>query len=245
MADQKMDFRRAFKAVRKLLSDKEDTSQVFIILEALAGRSGERTFARFLKTPHAQEILRAEHSLLEVLNDRAALAQLPAGSLGRVYYEFTEREQITADGLVEASEEGRDAVRELSDDEIRFHTRQRDQHDLWHVVTGYGRDALGELSLLTLLHSFYRNHGFLLIIFFGTINMRRHIPGIRVLGAVREGYAMARRARWLPAIYWEDLLARPLEEVRRDLGLTPPPIYAGEAARFENELSLANLAAAE
>ena len=43
-------------AIKKLIADKEDTKQVFVILEALAGNSGLRAFKRFQKTPKAQDI---------------------------------------------------------------------------------------------------------------------------------------------------------------------------------------------
>ena len=32
-------------------------------------------------------------------------------------------------------------------------------HDLWHVTTGYGRDALGELSLLAFTYAQEQNRG--------------------------------------------------------------------------------------
>ena len=95
--------RRIAKAISKLLKDKEDTTQVFVILEALAGKSVERSFKRFKKSPHATKILSAEKPLMSYLKDREWLASLPEGSLGQAYYKFTEVEQITADGLVEAS----------------------------------------------------------------------------------------------------------------------------------------------
>jgi hypothetical protein len=49
------------------------------------------------------------------------------------------------------------------------------------------------------------------------------VPGARkvIIGGLLRG----RRAAWLPAAAWESLLARPLEEVRRELGLTDPPSY--------------------
>ena len=36
-------------AIKQLIADKEDTKQVFIILEALSGNSGLRAFKRFKK----------------------------------------------------------------------------------------------------------------------------------------------------------------------------------------------------
>ena len=38
-----------------------------------------------------------------------------------------------------------------------FFRRVRDLHDVWHVLTGYGRDALGEMCLVTF--SFQETHG--------------------------------------------------------------------------------------
>ena len=37
----------AIKAVRRLLNNPDDTSQVFIIFRAMRGRSAQRTFRRF------------------------------------------------------------------------------------------------------------------------------------------------------------------------------------------------------
>ena len=35
----------------------------------------------------------------------------------------------------------------------------RDSHDLYHVVTGYGRDGLGEICVLTFGNAQFHNHG--------------------------------------------------------------------------------------
>ena len=43
----------ALKALRRLLSDKEDTGQVFEIMPALNGDSTARNYARLLPTPQA------------------------------------------------------------------------------------------------------------------------------------------------------------------------------------------------
>ena len=67
---------------------------------------------------------------------------MSANSLGRAYLHFLDSENLSFDGLVEASQTTR--LQEEGDkDSQRFMLRQRDQHDLWHVVTGYGRDIAG------------------------------------------------------------------------------------------------------
>ena len=40
-------------------------------------------------------------------------------------------------------------------------------HDLWHVTTGYGRDALGELSLLAFTYAQEQNRGIGAIALYG------------------------------------------------------------------------------
>ena len=40
-------------------------------------------------------------------------------------------------------------------------------HDLWHVTTGYGRDALGELSLLAFTYAQEKIEGIGAIVLYG------------------------------------------------------------------------------
>jgi ubiquinone biosynthesis protein COQ4 len=228
----KFRFIRIMQAIRLLVADKEDTKQVFIILEALGRRSGKKTFARFMASKQSKAILAADKSLLDYLSDRAWLKTLPLGSLGQKYYDFTESEQITADGLVDASVDGRMSVEILSADEKRFRERSRDAHDLWHVTTGYGRDALGELSLLAFTYRQMGNWGFLFIIFFGLKIMRSQAPSIAAWPAIREGFRMGKQANWLGAADWERLLTLPLEQVRAELKIGKPDVYRDTSMRI-------------
>jgi ubiquinone biosynthesis protein COQ4 len=43
--------------------------------------------------------------------------------------------------------------------------------------------------------------------------------------AIGEAWRLGGKAGWLAGQDWETLLARPLEEVRRMLGIMPPVIY--------------------
>ena len=236
-------WRQVARALRKLIADKEDTKQVFVILRALGGRSGARAYARFKKQPLAAKITQAERDLISHLNDRDWLKQLPEGSLGRRYYQFTEVEQISADGLVQASEEGGD-YENMSPQQRHFQMRQRDAHDLWHVTTGYGRDGLGELALLAFSFRQLGNVGLLLIIAAGVRIFRKEAPSVNAWGAVREGFRLGKRARWLPAAHWEHLLTRPLDEVRAQFNVGKPSVYR-DAVKELHKIENFTLAAAE
>ncbi|MGE0621846.1 MAG: Coq4 family protein [Pseudomonadales bacterium] len=212
----------ALKAIRRLINDPEDTAQVFTIVRALAGSSIERGYRRFLKLPAAQTILGRPAELLDTLRDRDALRAMPSASLGRAYLSFVESENLSADGLVEASEVDQDRWTDPGME--RYGKRLRDQHDLWHTITGYGRDELGELCLLAFTYAQTRNRGIGFIVLVGSFKMRETF-GSGVFRAVRRGYGDGRRAAWLPGQDWESLLARPLDEIRSELGIVEPVPY--------------------
>jgi ubiquinone biosynthesis protein COQ4 len=212
----------AWKAIRALLRDPDDTRQVFTIVDALSGNTGARIFRRFQTSPSGPRILEERRDLLQTLCRRDALAALPPGSLGRSYLDFVTREQITPDGLVAASQEARQQVEALSEDYRRTMERLRDMHDLWHVVAGYGRDLVGEASLLafTFAQTWNPGVGFIAAVAYLRLG---DAPGGRAL--LREAFQRGRRAAWLPGEDWEALLARPLDEVRSRLRLGTPPRY--------------------
>jgi ubiquinone biosynthesis protein COQ4 len=212
----------AWQALRALLRDPDDTRQVFKIVDALSGRTGERIFRRFRATPSGPRILEEQRDLLQTLCQRDALAALPPGSLGRSYLDFVTRERITADGLVAASLEAREQVEALSEDYRRTMERLRDMHDLWHVVAGYGRDLVGEASLLAFTFAQTWNPGIGFIVAVAYLRLG-DAPGGRAL--LREAFRRGRHAAWLPGEDWEALLSLPLEEVRSRLRVGPPPRY--------------------
>lgn len=215
---------KALRAIRALIADKEDTSQVFKVIDALSGGSVDKQFTRFMTTENGKRIIAEKRNLIIALNDRAYLSSLPEGTLGRTYYEFMAEENLTADGLVAASEEVR--VREERSEAQRiFGERLRDQHDLWHVTTGYGRDGLGELALLSFTYAQTRNRGIGFIVLVGTRVTAKHVPNAGIWRVVREGYRHGKQAAWLPETDWEAMLAKPLSEVRSLLNIQEPAVY--------------------
>jgi ubiquinone biosynthesis protein COQ4 len=211
----------ALRAIRALIRNPDDTALVFEIIEALSGRTRTRVFDRFRATDSGQRLLVARPNLLARLSDREQLLALPVGTLGRTYGEFMSREQISAEGLVDASETWRRD--DLPAERRWFADRLRDTHDLWHVVTGYGRDLIGEASLLAFTYAQTHNPGIGFIVAVAYFKARgTERPARRLL---RDGYFRGRRAAWLPGVEWEPLLEQPLASVREQLGVGEPPVY--------------------
>ena len=223
MQDNKLHPIIAWRALRDLLRDPEDTAKVFVILRALTGKSILRGYNRFAATPTGAQLLAEQRSLLDTLSDREALRAMPEGSLGRAYLQFVEQENLSADGLVDASVSETDGYDEGSP--IAYYSQRiRDMHDLWHVTTDYGRDTLGELCLLGFTYAQTSSPGLALIIAAGTLKHMR-ILGSDVIKAVRYGYQNGKRANWLPAEIWEELLPLPLNTVRQRLNVAAPEVY--------------------
>ena len=121
---------------------------MFTVVRALSGKSVLLGYQRFAATTIDRTILSENRDLIEVLQNRDFLRSLPGDSLGRCYLYFMEAQNITAEGLAEASMNG-----ELPQ----------------------GRD-----------HQLYAR---------------------------------------LPSADWEQLLTRPIDEVRALLKISPPKVY--------------------
>ena len=214
----------ALSAFRKLIKNPEDTHQVFMIGEALRGKSLARATERFRTTELGRAVLASRHVLLPILADRAALAALPAGSLGRAYLDFVVSESLSAQGLAEAAKK-RDEMSQATPDEQSFRRQMRDSHDLWHVLTGYGRDPLGEVSLLAFTFAQTRLTGLGAIALLGTFRIGRVLRGLPVRAAVQDAYRSGRDAHWLPGVDWNTMLGYDLERVRVKLRLAAPDRY--------------------
>ena len=215
----------ALRAFRKLVRNPEDTHQVFMIGEALRGHSLARATERFRGAAVGRETLAGRNLLMPLLADRAALGALPSGSLGRAYLDFVVAENLSAQGLAEAARQ-RDEMSVATADEQAFRRRLRDSHDLWHVLTGYGRDPLGEVCLLAFTYAQSRQNGIGVIALLGTFRIARVLRGQPVRAAVLEAYRAGRDAAWLPAEDWGPRMAQDVSSVRISLKVTAPSQYA-------------------
>lgn len=228
---------RPIKALRhfgKLVADKEDTEQVFHIIEALKGKKSLRQMEAFMTTDEAQDLLRRNDDLVTALDDHARWADCPPNSLAQKYIRFMTREGLTAQGLVEESYKFKPKSERFEDLYEWYIERLRDTHDLFHVLTGYGRDALGETCLLGFSYEQNHNPGVLFIAYMGTREIRKECGGSApVFDALREGRRLGREAKKLAHQDLLSMLPRDIDDVRAGLNLGKPEVYRQCLTQFE------------
>jgi ubiquinone biosynthesis protein COQ4 len=219
---------RPFKALghfQKLIIDKEDTEQVFHMTDCLPSAGYDRVLRSFCESREGQMRMVQEAYLPDLLDDHDRLLAMPAGSVAHAYVAFMRAEGLSAAGLVAESEK---AGRPRFNDRAQwFHDRLRDTHDLVHVLTGYGRDPLGEQCALGFSYGQYRawTDGFLS--WAGSFELWRRVKAdAPVFAAVREAIRIGKAAE---PIFKQDiaaLLAEPLEAARARMNIGTSTHYA-------------------
>jgi ubiquinone biosynthesis protein COQ4 len=214
----------ALKALRRLLADKEDTGQVFEIMGALNGDSTMRSYRRLLETPQGGRLAYEHVELAPKLMDDAWLDSFAAGTVGATYRDFIRSENISAEGLAEISRARQSKV-EQAHPHAWFGRRTRDSHDIWHILSGYHRDGLGEACLVAFSYAQTGSLGWAVIALGAALRSR----GVRAkhpyVGAIWQGYKRGKAAAWLAGEDYEQLMHEPLDAARRRLNITPATLY--------------------
>lgn len=217
---------KAWHHFRKLIADKEDTEQVFHIIAALRGRKFREVAKKFWHSEKGQRLLASNQRLIDILDDHGTLKQLPAGTVGRAYVDFMEREGLSAAGLEAEYAKFAHAGTRFEDGIDRYGDRLRDTHDLHHILTGYGRDALGEQCVLAFTYAQNRNLGVGFIAYMGGFELKRRVArSAPIMKAVHEGYRIGKAAKNLVHEDIVELLKEPLTAARARLGIPEPVAY--------------------
>lgn len=217
---------KAMGHMKILLADKEDTEQVFHIIEALNGKTLERSLKRAIRTPAGLAMMERGRELPPIMDDHARWEALPDGTVGRAYVAFMKREGLTAAGLVEESEK-MFAHHERFEDDLEFYGRRlRDTHDLYHVLTGYGRDTLGEICVLAFSHAHQGGLGTEFISIMGARDLAKEFPDASLVKSARK--EAKRNGRASQSLVNEDIVAlmhEPLVDARHRMGIADPVRY--------------------
>jgi len=220
----------------KLIEDKEDTEQVFHIIEATKGRKSHAQAHAFIRSPEGQRMMSGGVDIPAMLDDHARWADCAAETVAAHYIAFMKREGLSAAGLVAESHKWAPPESLPQDQTQWYFDRLRDTHDLFHVLTGYGRDALGEASLLGFSYEQNHNKGILFIAYAGARQIKK-VSGTNapLFAAIKEGRALGRAAA---KIAHQDIAALMREDIgaaRARLNIGKPEVYRQCLAILQGE----------
>ena len=214
-------WRAATRSLFRLLANPERTESVFELMQAIGGQGSEPVFQSFRSIGGSGRLLHHAPDLVAALADREALAKLSDGSLGRAYLAFAERNHVSADGLIQARDRTglREQQPELDPARIWFFDRLNPIHDLWHVLTGYEADRLGEVGLLAFTIGQRCSDRTFKLLFWVAILKGSWANGFAFHRFLWRAWRSGRRAEALLALPYETLLSKPLEELRDRLAI--------------------------
>ncbi|MFN4019057.1 MAG: Coq4 family protein [Erythrobacter sp.] len=220
----------------KLVEDKEDTEQVFHIIEATKGRRSHALAHAFIRSPQGQRLMREAVDIPAMLDDHARWADCGPNSVAAHYIAFMKREGLSAAGLVAESHKWAPPESLPKDQTQWYFDRLRDTHDLFHVLTGYGRDALGEASLLGFTYEQNHNKGILFIAYAGARQIKK-VSGTKapLFAAIKEGRRLGKAAAKIAHQEIAALMREDIDAARTRLNIGKPAIYRQCLAILQSE----------
>ncbi|HBU62126.1 MAG: hypothetical protein CMH91_04200 [Oceanicaulis sp.] len=220
---------RAWKAFWGLVGDRDDTRYVFAFFRAVNGRSMGHIVNRFANSDFGRSQIEDRTRFADVMLDRKTLESYGRGTFAAAYLHYLDSENLNPLGVHEAAvENAPELYAQLEAEYPEFASMTYTlhlAHDLHHVLTGYGRDPLGEALLLTFNGNQNGTRGSRLLGMFAGLRIRSEIwqwPVGRMMANARR---MARESRDLVTTDLTQYLHLPLEEARARLNLVPDPLY--------------------
>ncbi len=228
----KRDWKAAWGALRKLLADSDDTVQAFLIMRALNADTPARQYRKLLATPGGGRIAYRRTELSDLFSRPGVVESFKPGTVGAAYRDFLGATGYTAQGLADVS--GAEHVAEEQEHPYGwFGRRERDLHDIWHVLTGYWADEpLGESSLIAFSYAQTDGLGWAMISGGAAVKSLWITRETLFFRAVWEGYRNGKRAKWLSGEDYEALMHEPLEAARTRLRISVPARYLAARERL-------------
>ncbi|MAE96552.1 MAG: hypothetical protein CL910_18040 [Deltaproteobacteria bacterium] len=213
-------WRSGLSSLYQFLWGKGGLDAAFEGMLALAGPMVQREFDRFAQDPVGQRLLAEQprRELNELLKDEDALAAMPKGSFADAYLGYMGLEGMgSADDFLAAADLEKKGKRfGWSEDQLWFVRRMANSHDLFHVMSGYGRDIIGEIGVDAYTAGQIRLLPLrLLLAYFFFLKPSSPIGWpLFVIRCYRHG----RRTPSLSCVDYEAIFELPLDEARRRVG---------------------------
>jgi ubiquinone biosynthesis protein COQ4 len=213
--EYKIDYTRAYNAVKKLLRENlANTIFIFELVRALNPPSLRWCYNKILETKSGAEIA---YNSEEVSEYFSTLSERPEGSVGKECYKiFPDQEYLLK---LSRRMNRKDNWINTKHPHIWIMRRNRDTHDSWHTLTGYPPTVIGEMCLAAFTFAQTRGLGWLMICLLVIYKYGRQQP--EIISMARHAYLRGKNAKFLLAENYDDLFSEDLESARKRLNILP------------------------
>ncbi|AVH70295.1 Coq4 family protein [Nostoc sp. 'Lobaria pulmonaria (5183) cyanobiont'] len=205
------DFKTILKSMVCLFREPTNLEYIYNLEDELRSTQASLLAVEWLKTQPEVSLLIQERYIAPYPNIEVLL-QYPEDSLGYAYASYIKKYGFDPSFYRQM---------QVEDDVSYVLLRSRQTHDIWHVVTGFKTDGLGELGLKAFELSQTRRNLAVFLVGGGLLSILVKSPDVLpdLLEKIAVGYTMGLKAKPLLAQKWEEHWEKPLLEWRTELGI--------------------------
>ena len=182
----------------------------------------KKTQARYMADMDFVATITHNPTLTQQINDADSLSKHPEGSLGRLMHEFVHGGEVDYAKFLSQYDSAGLNVNGAGVLQV-YNTRERELHDIIHVLFGYERTRFGEAATISTQYWQGGPSGFAVISFAGVLRYLFIRPkyGLLVLRALWSAWRRQVDVD-LRGYDFEKSLHKPVETVKTELGIKPP-----------------------
>jgi ubiquinone biosynthesis protein COQ4 len=190
----------------------------------------ESTFNKFKKSAIANKVFTADKELIDVQSDREYLKSLPEGSLGREFLSFMDENLDFYAGYQYDMYNTAWADAINTEEKKRFMSRLFACHDFVHLTVGWSRMILGEAHAAAFHSTPYQNdsNSFKFLVSVGHLKVLNTTKDFKTfwmfVKSIREAKKLSKKIPFIATIDWESMMAMPLEDVKKKIGVSEADI---------------------
>ena len=187
--------------------------RVFKILTLFGTKRYRKTRDKFLSNPDTAALLERDKTLSVLMSDYKKFKRYKKGTLGKEIYEFMQSEEV----------DYAKAVADFGGFTDGYDSRERDMHDIIHVVFGYSRSRFGEGATIATHYWQGNSFGLAFIVFVGLARQMLIQPSAARLmyAAIKDVYKRQRGISF-HSYAFEDNLTKDINKIREELRIPKP-----------------------
>ncbi|GAA6623571.1 Coq4 family protein [Scytonema sp. NUACC26] len=213
-----IDFSTILKGMVALFREPTNLNYVYDIEDGLRNTKATLSALEVMKShPEVAQLIQERY--LAPSPDIETLLNYPEGTLGYAYASYIKSAGFDPNFY-------RPVKVESEIDYVLLRIRQT--HDIWHIVTGFETDGLGELGLKAFELAQTRRPLAVVLVGGGLLITLIKSPEIMkaLLDRIAVGYRMGSKAKPLLASKWEEHWDKPLSQWRVELGIDTTSLYS-------------------